>query len=293
MFVNYSEKCYENYYNTELSLKKLGVQFSPSQELEKHLGCDSIVDFHNQFAKYTKKDLFGINEKITKRLDRIPSEMNFSAFIQFKRPEILSSTKNGAEKYYDGAFYRIKLEEEQQKTLLKIKKHLIDLDVFYSAPFIPDNNELFNIYQKKEIINRSIGLDISEVSSHKTICYDFDGKKVLGFSEPEDIKVLRFRDSATEYNYQYNHVELISSNKRSILGAESFSKLVHRISNGLFLAEPEDFYYYGENIEFKPIFNYEMYRDYPTLFSLIYINEALKYLGLSWFLGLDKEDVKR
>src|SRR5699024_12790415 len=79
---------------------------------------------------YNFKDLENINNKLTQVAQRLPVDLKFNLFIQFKKPEYMIFKSAKEWWLYNKPYFMFKLYKEKNEILFKIKDvlHIITID---------------------------------------------------------------------------------------------------------------------------------------------------------------------
>lgn len=184
--VNYSEKQYEQLFNLELinSYRADPRAFTPSQNEEKKLGFDAAHIVKPDFIHFIKKrnKLFGSNNRINNGkvpynpLHAVPSNYHANLFIQFKKPEYLTTSRAKQYSQFGGPYFRYELYQSQLKTLENLNNKFKQTNSFayilYASSTARNLKELFNQCTSQSIIKYSSLAEISQLVGHKIVVYD-------------------------------------------------------------------------------------------------------------------------
>ncbi len=205
MLAEFEEKQYEQHLNNSL-LRDKKLLFPPGQVLENHLGFDAALftvhpkfwrhfPFHyEEFYWFWRKAPKGAKlprelwKELEYMLDDLP-KFKFNAFIQHKRPEYMSATRAAEWKSWKSPYYRYRLMPHQQEALSRLEK-IISTDgvVVYACPAFHKLNELWNVVERDEIVDKSNFCQAGKLDNHKVFTFQRPGNRGIAHSEPEEIE---------------------------------------------------------------------------------------------------------
>src|SRR5699024_9056795 len=216
--VNYYEKTFEGYFIEELKSRLIsGNSMSVSEMDEKWIGADMIALVNNRSLGaiklntdiYNFKDLENINNKLTQVAQRLPVDLKFNLFIQFKKPEYMIFKSAKEWWLYNKPYFRFKLYKEQHETLIKIQDVLHNLNIVYASPEAKNSDDVIRNKKYNKVIENSCIVGLNSTRGHEAITYLKN--KVHFHSEPK-------RDTYINiYNY-------LNTRSRVIIGAKEIKK---------------------------------------------------------------------
>lgn len=283
MKVNFEEKTYENYFNTELD-GKTDIYFPLGQVQEGNLGFDSSAFSQNEhFWKYfgyphltypgvELREIADEMENFLKiTIDDIPI-MKSNILFQYKKPKYIKKTSGKEWLHWNQPYYRYDIYKKQQELLMQIHNSLgSKVLIIYASPAIKDVNELVKIKLKRELIENSNFRKASELNSHHRNTYVKSGTHSIACSEPERFENLDLISLLNSYNENY---ERESSNADFIT---NFSSQIDSIIN-----ENE---YFSESFSLlkKSI---EEYKQHKLLYSFLMMNIFKQITGNQWLIKI-------
>lgn len=271
MRVNYEEKVFESYFNSELR-DYTRMVFSPGQCLEGLLGFDFMGNIPFAYLN----EIFGINQNlsgITKEeletwlgysLDSIPN-ITANIFLQYKKPVYLTNSNASEWWYWQKKYFRYSIYSEQQEILEQLSETIGDQGVvLYASPAIKDVQELYNKYFNKGLI-RNVNFQLaSNLTGHHHNTYISAGRISMACSEPQEIQNFNFIEFLNQQNNYETKYSL--SNKEFIIAtAEKISNKFKKLTSNFIVERNEKF---------------------EVSESLYIINEFCKYCSLDWKLKI-------
>jgi len=282
MIVDYEEKTYENYFNSELEKNKI-IYFPPGQVLEGDLGFDTSAFVPDKILwkrlnvlKRGKSCLKGtqlknIATQLGKNVNKIP-DMKANLFLQFKRPDYMTQENSKEWDSWNQKYFRYKISKNQHNLLTKIENSFQKLAiVLYSAPALKDINELFRSYRDNQIIKNSNFIKPSRLNGHHIVTYIRSGTNSKALSEPEEIEHINLieeikKDQITQHS---SNDEFIISTKNKIRIILSENKIYQ-----------EELKYFDENYSFM--------EKYELLFSLAFLAYFKIITRILWIIILSR-----
>lgn len=199
MWVQFKEKTYETYFQTELG-RLTNVSFAPDQSDEGTLGFDGafflemailarhfpIMPRHLPLlAGMTVSDIDSFGRRLNDRLP--PFKLNL--FVQYKRPEWLSRSNAAEWPSWNEPYFRYSADKKQQGLLEKIAASAHGrAAVVYAAPAFWKATELFQLAQDGLIVERSNIAEVAQLSGHSRFSYKSAGNAGIGHSDPEPVE---------------------------------------------------------------------------------------------------------
>lgn len=206
----FEEKTYEKYFSHELVHGRL-ISYSPGQAAENVLGFDEayLVPWHifyehfNFLLKPPLSRLAGIDPNelnvLATELGRQLPPLRLNMFVQFKRPEYLSSSRAGEYQHWGCPYYRYKITGHQQAILEKLHSVASDRSiVVYASPAFWKNAALFDAYKKRRIIANSNIVSVDKLSGHGRYTYVSPGGSGTACSAPVRIQSQELESAIAE-----------------------------------------------------------------------------------------------
>lgn len=205
--VEFKEKTYEKYVSQELG-RLTNISFSPDQCDENALGFDDAfqlglphVFLVAPFVRRRRRSrLAGVT---IAQLDLLAEEalrhmppFRFNLFIQYKRPDYLTSKGAGEWSAWKQAYYRFDITAHQQELLQKIDQasHGRAVTVYAAAAF-STSDALYSHAEARAVIDHSAFADVKRLVGHGKYSYVSPGNVGMGHSEPAGIQSGRLRES--------------------------------------------------------------------------------------------------
>jgi len=241
MTVNYEEKTFETYFNTEMTRKYDPVFFPPGQVQENILGFDNsfYLPFTTSFWAYFGFDkiysVFYLNELEEYLFERINSLPNIkiNLMLQYKRPEYLTLSTAKEWQSWNQPYFRYAVESEQQRVLMKISDYCNgNVVALYAAPAVKNRDELLRFAINSVIINNTNLKYAHDLNDHRRNTYANSGSYSIAFSEPEKIENVDLSHVINKYSSKYNSdKKVISHNKNSnVASIIQFASIVEEIN---------------------------------------------------------------
>ncbi|RTX91634.1 hypothetical protein [Mammaliicoccus fleurettii] len=225
--VNYSERQYEQLFNTEL-VTSYGVDprvTIPSQREEHDLGYDAkhvvlpeFINSMNGTGTITATNTRCVTcNQFHNNINNIPNTYSANLFIQFKKPEYLTTSQSKQYYIFQNSYYRYTLYQEQLNTLLGLNNSLINdntpAKIIYASPAASDLNELHEQATQREVVEKSSIAEVSTLVGHNHVAYR-DNTMYVGCSEPQEYnsktlkKHLERIETETNLNETYKSMEV-------------------------------------------------------------------------------------
>jgi len=299
MLAEFEEKQYEHYMNFELLCKHNILNlFPPGQHLEHYLGFDvALYSCNHKFWKYFKdlwrwynyyyyrifnkfpyikpEDVRFFEELLGKYLNYIP-KIKFNLFIQYKRPEYLTSNRSKEWIYWKKPYYRYHIINHQQQLLknlaLNIDRH--SALVIYASPAFHTQKQLWENVQRKTIIDNSNYCKVTDLSGHMKYTYINGGKYGIALSEPEKIENLNFEKSIGNFKEESRY----ENNIYTVIN------LANQVENSIEKSSYSEYYKYYLMI-LKNKFFWEFRYKYRIFYSFIKLSLFEQITGVRIFYG--------
>ena len=242
MLAEFEEKQYETQMNIELLCKHdTSNIFAPGQCLENHLGFDVALYscnkrfwryfykhyyFSKKYYYYLKKCYYFFEEfpymrpkdiryleKLLEDYLKVIPKIKFNLFIQYKRPEYLTTKRSSEWRHWNRPYYRYHITKHQQQLLEKLAKN-IDKNsalVIYASPAFHTQKEFWKNVQRKTIVDNSNYCEVTNLSGHTKYTYIKGGRYGKAFSEPEEIESLNLEKSIGNLRGQSRYENNIST----------------------------------------------------------------------------------
>ncbi|MFZ5960544.1 hypothetical protein ACOXVJ_23820 [Pseudomonas knackmussii] len=276
----YEEKTYENYFNTELS-QRSSVYFPFGQIQEGSIGADSSAYSENQalwsYLGYPQElgEMLGgvelpeiahhMNEKLKTEINNIP-RIKANLFFQYKRPEVIKTSKGSEWHHWKQKYYRYNIYKEQQEILEEIAKVFGDRAlVIYASPAIETVDDLVAAMINREIIETTNFRPAIDLSKHHRNTYIKSGTHSIACSEPEQLE---------NFNL-LTQIQMLHANRQQskaddvVRLSRDIQKIVKKTDIG--------------NAFHKKMETYrERYSKTPTLFALISMGVFRELSGIQW-----------
>jgi len=239
MKCEFEEKQYEQYLNIELAGKRK-ILFIPGQVFENIIGIDAAIfsknstfwGFWNSYFRFPKFWFWwkpGVYLK-PKFWDMIEEELNSEAFpkfkvnifIQYKRPEYISSFRGREYRYWNQPYFRYDIKAHQQKALYKLEQQIFrNAIVVYACPAFWRSRELWEFYGNHKLIKNSNFVQPHILNGHQRYTFINSGNIGKAFSyhaNIESINLIKEIDRIFETGEQFNNnTDFIYSLYRSII----------------------------------------------------------------------------
>lgn len=247
MRVNYEEKVFENYFNSELR-DYTKMVFSPGQCLEGLLGFDFMAYIsckHLNEIFGINQDLSGIPKKVLEKrlgasLDRIPN-ITANIFLQYKKPEYLTNSNASEWRHWEEKYFRYNIYSEQQEILKKLSETIGDKGVvLYASPAIKDVQELYDKYSDKKLIKNVNFQLASKLTGHHRNTYISAGQCSIACSKPQQIKNFDFINFLNSLN-DYGTINSLSNKEFIIETAEKISNKFEKLTSNFIVERNEKF----------------------------------------------------
>ncbi len=286
--VNYEEKTYESYFNTELG-QRTRVYFPLGQVQEGNLGFDSAAHSLNKslwsllgypfrtsptFNGSTMQDIADEMETfLGKELGSMPT-MKVNILFQYKKPDYITTAHGREWADRREPYYRYDIYEEQQKLLMNIHRCLGHrVLAIYASPALRDVDDMVKAYLKRKIIQSSNFVAVDRLDSHHRNNYTCAGRHSRAYSEPEEI-------------HNLDLIELLDGfqNAESPVQPRSNSELIIRFARDVASAVSETPDWSSPFERLNRLF--ADYRQYELVFSLLTMRNFGQLTGIQWVTSL-------
>ncbi|MEL7043173.1 MAG: hypothetical protein AAGL90_16765 [Pseudomonadota bacterium] len=199
MWAEFKEKPYETAFVGELRLLTNAI-YAPDQCDESFLGFDASafipwedlwpISPHMRWRRW--RNLGGVSaseiDDFGKNLNRRLPPFRLNFFVQFKRPQYLTSGNSKEWSTWDQNYFRYAAPTKQQMLLRKIiDKGAGRAIVVYAAAAFHSNQELFTHQANDAIIDNSNIASAAMLDGHTRFSYAQAGNFGVGHSEPENL----------------------------------------------------------------------------------------------------------
>lgn len=196
----FEEKQYETAANIELALQHAAV-FAAGQVLESVVGYDAATAPPQNAPIW---GLMGTNApkglqltpnlwqppRVPPKAPDLPSSY-VSLILQYKRPRYLQSTLAAQYNYWQGAYYRFLIDQNQQDILAQLESSLSGRAILrYACPAFWKYDDLQIHQQNKSILSQSTFVSASNLVSHTAWTYRSPG--TVGYPNP------RYKEVSTD-----------------------------------------------------------------------------------------------
>lgn len=286
MRVNYEEKTYESYFNSELS-NLSEVYFPIGQVQEGSTGFDSsalsnspslwrILGYsYPPFPRFRGLEIMRIARDMEHiygvDLDHIP-RIKTNLIFQYKRPSFLKKRNAKEWKHWNEPYYRYNIYKEQQEMLMHIHNNFnTEVLVIYASPAIRNINDLVKRYTEKKVIESSNFSRAIELDGHGRNTYTSSGSHSVACSEP---KKLDNFDLIMELK-RLAEKEVPSNNESNRRQIKDFANRMKAI----FLEDK----YFSESFR---VMDNEIsdYKSYEILYSFLVMRNIRLLTGIQWII---------
>lgn len=192
LYSEFEEKTFEKAFYSEV-VRRHRVYYPPGQVEEGYLGFDDAfrLDGFDRFWRFRRIRvshrwrMLGVSlEEIARSLSskmRDYRGFQYNCFIQYKRPEFITSSKSKEWSYFTSKYYRYRINKKQQDILERVR--VISGDraiVCYAAPSFHTMSELIQNISRRRIVNRTNIVDVDRLSGHGK--YAYSGPQDIGFA---------------------------------------------------------------------------------------------------------------
>lgn len=283
MKVNFEEKTYENYFNTELD-GKTDIYFPLGQVQEGNLGFDSCAFSQNRnlwkyfghpFMFYPGIELREIANEMERFLkiaiEGIPI-MKSNLLFQYKKPKYITKLSGKEWLHWNQPYFRYDIYQKQQELLMQIHNTLgTKVLIIYASPAIKDVNELVKVKLKKELIENSNFRKVSELNTHHRNTYINSGTHSIACSEPEQFVNFDLIESLNNY---------IEPNEKEKSNADFIINFSNRIDSII----TENEYFSESYILLKE--SIEGYKQKKILYSFLKMKIFKELTGTQWLIKI-------
>lgn len=285
MTVNFEEKTYESYFNSELD-KVSEIYFPLGQVQEGSLGFDSASFSTNRklwqrlglplYLPLSGIELKEIAEEMEYLLGitlKMLPKIKVNLLFQYKRPEYMERENSKEWGHWNEPYFRYDIYRDQQELLMQIKHQFGDkIFIVYACPAISDVNDLVKAFLKKEIINISNFRKASELDKHHRNTFIQAGTYSIGCSEPEKIDNFDLIKTIESLSGEATNIE--KSNRESIL---DFRKQLVALMT-------KNEYYSTSFLQLNE--QYSLIEEYELLYSHLVLNNFRLLTGTQWLVKL-------
>jgi len=200
MDTEFKEKTYEKYFGHELS-RLTNITYSPDQCDEAILGFDEAfflpIDWFLRFGPHVRRSrrarLTGIEIKQFNKFGKSVSghlpPFRFNLFVQFKRPEFLTTKRAKQWSDWNQSYYRYQTTPHQQEALERIDAQSYGrAATIYASPAFWEAKELWSYVRNETVVEKSNMADVGKVKGHGHYSYVSPGFLGKGHSETVDIE---------------------------------------------------------------------------------------------------------
>lgn len=286
MRVQFEEKSYENYFNSELD-RRSEVYFPLGQVQEGGLGFDATTFSRNRrlwsrlgyrfgiFPPFGGIDLREIADEMEEYLDielqHIP-QMKSNLLFQYKRPDYITSIQGKEWNLWNEPYFRYKIYKEQHDLLMHIHNTFQSkVLIIYAAPAILDVNELVNVHLSRQILDYTNFKKAVDLDGHHCNTYTQAGTYSIACSEQEKLDNLDLIKTLENLTINVSNNE---TNRDFILNFQE--QITSTVSKNQFFSE--SFYKLNETI-------LEM-KKFPLLYSFLIMNNFRQLTGTQWLVKL-------
>lgn len=196
----FKEKSYEKWFGHELA-QHTNVTFSPDQCDEAFFGFDEAfflpIPMMRRLLPYRRlrrwQRLIGVSndefEKIVGKVSEVLPDFSFNLFVQYKRPEYL--TTRGAKQWssWGKAYYRYDVTPHQQEALEAVENLSGGrAATVYASPAFRKMTAATQHVKNREIVTNSNIASAGKLKGHGCYTYVSAGHMGKGHSEEEDIE---------------------------------------------------------------------------------------------------------
>ncbi len=206
MDTEFKEKTYEKYFGHELS-RLTNITYSPDLCDEAILGFDEAFflseEWFLRFGPYVRRrrrgrrtgiDIERFNEWGKIVTGRLPP-FRLNLFVQFKRPEYLTTRRAKQWTDWEQCYFRYKTTFHQQEALERIDEQSHGrAATVYASPAFWEVNDLCSFVRNETVVEHSNMAQVGKLKGHKNYSYVAPGFKGKGHSETVDIESQQFAE---------------------------------------------------------------------------------------------------
>lgn len=210
MRIQYEEKTFESYFNSELDRRGI-FYFPPGQVQEGSIGADAIVMSKSRWLWRRLKHPYwfrlpfeGIRyrevaEEMERYLEReianVP-EIRGNIFFQYKRSEYMVHASAEEWRYWGVPYFRYDIDPEQQSLLEHLhSKFSTQVLILYAAPAVQDVGELVDLHIGQQLISRTNFRPAHELAGHKRNTFVEPGAHSWACSQPVRLEPFGFDEA--------------------------------------------------------------------------------------------------
>lgn len=289
MRVNFEEKTYENYFNTELG-QRTPIYFPLGQVQEGDLGFDASSFSRNRrfwhalgwfvppYPGVSLRDIADEMEAVLGiELDGIP-KMKSNLLFQYKKPEYVTSRSGKEWKKWKSDYYRYSIYQEQHELLNHIeKKFKNQVLILYASPAINNVDDLVTAFKKRTIIENSNFRKAKELNNHHRNTYVAAGTHSIACSEYEKLKNFDLIDLLQSSSKDVSQ----NTNKQFVLSFKN--ELLASTIQGTYISNA-----WGELNE-----RLEKISRFPLFHAFMVMNNFRQLTGLQWLVTTEKEPAEK
>lgn len=284
MPVNYEEKTFESYFNTELS-RVSSAYFPFGQVQEGGIGADSSAYSRNRrlwlrlgFPFYFFPLHKGVSlQEIATEMEQLLSgeisgipTLKVNLLFQYKRPKLITSHKAAEWSSWNQKYFRYLIYQEQQKLL----EHLSSayggkILVLYAAPAIEDVEDLVRAHNKGNIIKSTNFRPAKDLANHHKNTYIKAGAHSIAFSEPQEMPRFDLLEEIGRLKESNNYIRPES--------VASFAKAVRDVTL-------ESKIFGNAMKEYLSAYEEVQYKEYPLLYAHISMQGIREITGIQWVM---------
>lgn len=214
MNVNFSERNFEAYFNSELdykygSMSFLNPSFTPSPLEEADLGFDKMIYFQKwrvlwpDWMGYCPRFLNGVTrnnlQSLGRRYNEIFPKLKANIFLQYKRPQYLNTSRASEWQSWKKPYYRFSTRDGQHELLVRLDKIAgKKAAVLYVAPVCCSHEQLIDFAKDGLIVENSIKVPAEYLANHKRCTYIDAVSQPKGHSEAVDLPSFDFSQFLSE-----------------------------------------------------------------------------------------------
>jgi hypothetical protein len=196
MECEFEEKQYEYQMNRQLE-KKRSVTFVSGQVLENTIGIDAAIlsydpIFWSLWRAQNPKSGIRLSPKLWDFMkkhidnDEFPAKFKYNVFMQYKRPEYISSPRANEFKTWNKPYFRYDIDDEQQDILCRLEQKVSKCAIVaYACPSFWRRKELWRYQANRRLVENSNFVQPIVLNGHKRYTFVKSGKDGIPFSEPK------------------------------------------------------------------------------------------------------------
>jgi len=214
MRVQYEEKTFESYFNSELARRGI-FYFPPGQVQEGSIGADAVAFNRSRwlwrrlgFPYWIQLPFQGapyreMAEEMERHLDReitdVP-EVRGNVLFQYKRSEYMVMASAEEWSHWNAPYFRYDIYPEQQALLEHLhSKFASRVLIVYAAPAIQDVGELVDLHVGQQLISRTNFRPAHKLSGHKRNTFVEPGAHSVACSDPVRLEAFNFEEAVLSF----------------------------------------------------------------------------------------------